>query len=289
MTSPSLEDLHTSIQIFVEEQEKKNNSKDEIIGKLESENARLENEIIAKPETVESFDDLPLHEDLLRGIYSYGLEKPSAVQQRAIQPIVSGKDVIIQAEDGSGKATAVVIAALQRIDYSSLGKPQVLIITTYREMALQIDKTTLALGDYLKVRCHVCIGGTLVRDDKDRLENGQLHLVVGTPGRVGDMIRKGFLKMDNLKLFVLDSFDLLSSRAAFKEQVNGILSCLRRNLPVVISAPTMAPDMLDCILKFMRDPVLVKTDTLPLEGVRQFYIAIEKEEWKLGIDILTEF
>jgi translation initiation factor 4A len=229
---------------------------------------------------VDSFDDLDLQEGLLRGIYSYGFEKPSAIQQRAIRPVLDGRDTIGQAQSGTGKTATVVIGSLQRVDYG-LKACQALILAPTRELAQQIHKVVLALGDYLKVKCHSCIGGTSVRDDIDRLRDGQ-HVVVGTPGRVFDMISKRHLRIDDLLTFVLDEADEMLSRG-FKDQIYDIFKTMPPNVQVCLFSATMPPEILDMTTKFMRDAVriLVKKDELTLEGIRQFYVAIEKEEWKL--------
>jgi len=228
----------------------------------------------------ESFDDLELNEDLLRGIYSYGFERPSAIQQRAIKPVLDGRDVIGQAQSGTGKTATFVVGALQRIDFKKR-ECQCLILAPTRELAQQIQKVALALGDYLKIQCHSCIGGTSVRDDIDKLREGQ-HLVVGTPGRVFDMLGKRHLRADELKIFVLDEADEMLSRG-FKDQIYDIFKTLPPDIQVCLFSATMAPEILDLTSKFMRDSVriLVKKDELTLEGIRQFYVAIEKEEWKL--------
>merc|ERR1712176_968745 len=144
-----------------------------------------------------------------------------------------------------------------------------------------IQKVVLALGDYLKIRCHACIGGTSVRDDIDRLRDGQ-QCVVGTPGRVFDMIKRRCLRVDDLITFVLDEADEMLS-CGFKEQIYDIFQCLPPNVQVCLFSATMAPEILDLTNKFMRNAVriLVKKDELTLEGIRQFYVSIEKEEWKL--------
>jgi len=228
----------------------------------------------------ESFDDYDLNENLLRGIYSYGFEKPSAIQQRAIKPILDGRDTIGQAQSGTGKTATFAIGCLQRIDYGR-HTCQALILAPTRELANQIQKVALALGDYNRVKCHACIGGTSVRDDIDKLRDGQ-HLVVGTPGRVYDMVGKRHLRVDDLVTFVLDEADEMLSRG-FKDQIYDIFKCLPPNVQVCLFSATMAPEILDMTTKFMRDAVriLVKKDELTLEGIRQFYVAIEKEEWKL--------
>jgi len=229
---------------------------------------------------VDSFDDLDLQEGLLRGIYSYGFERPSAIQQRGIRPVLDGRDTIGQAQSGTGKTATFVIGALQRIDYEN-HQCQALILAPTRELAQQIHKVVLALGDYLKIRCHSCIGGTSVRDDIDRLRDGQ-QVVVGTPGRVLDMIGKRHFRVDSLLAFVLDEADEMLSRG-FKDQIYDIFKTLPPNIQVCLFSATMAPEILDLTTKFMRDAVriLVKKDELTLEGIRQFYVAIEKEEWKL--------
>jgi len=229
---------------------------------------------------VDSFDDLDLQEGLLRGIYSYGFEKPSAIQQRAIRPVLDGRDTIGQAQSGTGKTATFVIGSLQRIDFG-LKACQCLILAPTRELANQIHKVVLALGDYLKVKCHICIGGTSVRDDIDRLRDGQ-HVVVGTPGRVFDMVSKRHLRIDDLLTFVCDEADEMLSRG-FKDQIYDIFKTLPPNVQVCLFSATMPPEILDMTTKFMRDAVriLVKKDELTLEGIRQFYVAIEKEDWKL--------
>lgn len=228
----------------------------------------------------ESFDDYDLGENLLRGIYSYGFEKPSAIQQRAIKPILDGRDTIGQAQSGTGKTATFAIGCLQRIDYS-MHTCQALILAPTRELANQIQKVALALGDYNRVKCHACIGGTSVKDDIENLRDGQ-HLVVGTPGRVHDMVGKRHLRVDDLITFVLDEADEMLSRG-FKDQIYDIFKLLPPNVQVCLFSATMAPEILDMTTKFMRNAVriLVKKDELTLEGIRQFYVAIEKEEWKL--------
>jgi len=229
---------------------------------------------------IESFDDLDLPEHLLRGIYSYGFEKPSAIQQRAIKPVLDGRDTIGQAQSGTGKTATFVIGALAQIDVNER-MTQALILAPTRELAQQIHKVGLALGDYMKVKCHACIGGTSVREDIEKLKDGQ-HMVVGTPGRVYDMLSKNRFKLDALKVFTLDEADEMLSRG-FKDQIYDIFKCLPPNVQVCLFSATMPPEILDLTGKFMRDAVriLVKKDELTLEGIRQFYIAIEKEEWKL--------
>lgn len=230
-------------------------------------------------EIVTSFDDMGLKEELLRGIYAYGFEKPSAIQQRAIIPCIRGHDVIAQAQSGTGKTATFSIAILQQID-TQLEECQALILAPTRELATQISKVVGALGDYMNAHCYASIGGTNVTKDIGTLQSG-VHVVSGTPGRVFDMITRGVLRTEHIKLFVLDEADEMLSRG-FKDQIYDVFRNLRSEVQVILLSATMPPDVLEVTKKFMRDPVriLVQKDELSLEGIKQFYVMIEKEEWK---------
>ncbi|KAG0321103.1 translation initiation factor eIF4A [Dissophora globulifera] len=221
-----------------------------------------------------------LSPELLRGIYAYGFERPSTIQQRAILPVIKGHDVIAQAQSGTGKTATFSISALQKLDTSN-PQCQALILAPTRELAQQIQKVVIALGDFMKVHCHACIGGTNVRDDMKTLEAGA-QVVVGTPGRVFDMINRGSLKTDSMKMFILDEADEMLSRG-FKDQIYDVFQRLPPSTQVVLLSATMPTEVMEVTTKFMRDPVriLVKKDELTLEGIKQFYVAVEKEEWKL--------
>ncbi|KAF9561753.1 translation initiation factor eIF4A [Mortierella alpina] len=231
-------------------------------------------------EIVDNFDNMNLSPELLRGIYAYGFERPSTIQQRAILPVIKGRDVIAQAQSGTGKTATFSISALQKLDVTN-PMCQALILAPTRELAQQIQKVVIALGDFMKIQCHACIGGTNVRDDMKILEAGA-QVVVGTPGRVFDMINRGALKTDNMKMFILDEADEMLSRG-FKDQIYDVFQRLPPSTQVVLLSATMPAEVMEVTTKFMRDPIriLVKKDELTLEGIKQFYVAVEKEEWKL--------
>jgi translation initiation factor 4A len=231
-------------------------------------------------EVVEQFDQMNLREPLLRGIYGYGFERPSAIQQRAIKPCILGHDVIAQAQSGTGKTATFAISILQQLDMESKDC-QALILAPTRELAQQIQKVVLALGDYMGISCHACIGGTNVRDDMKRLEAG-VQIVVGTPGRVYDMLNRSALRSKSIKMFVLDEADEMLSRG-FKEQIYDVFTTMPQNIQVILLSATMPSDVLEVTTKFMNDPIkiLVKKEELTLEGIRQFYVTVEREEWKL--------
>lgn len=138
----------------------------------------------------------------------------------------------------------------------------------------------MALGDYMNVQCHACIGGTNVGEDIRKLDYGQ-HVVSGTPGRVADMIRRRNLRTRHIKMLVLDEADELLNRG-FREQIYDVYRYLPPSTQVVVVSATLPYDVLDMTTKFMTDPVriLVKRDELTLEGLKQYFIAVEKEEWK---------
>jgi len=231
-------------------------------------------------EVCENFDDMDLREELLRGIYAYGFEKPSAIQQRAIVPCIRGMDVIAQAQSGTGKTATFSIAVLQKID-TGMRETQALMLAPTRELAQQIQKVVMSLGDYMGAQCHACIGGTSVREDMRKLDDGQ-HIVVGTPGRVFDMISRKILRPNFIKQFVLDEADEMLSRG-FKDQIYDVFRHLNQEIQVILLSATMPDEVLEVTSRFMRDPIriLVKKEELTLEGIRQFYISVEREEWKL--------
>eukprot|EP01113_Clastostelium_recurvatum_P050245 TRINITY_DN946_c0_g1_i1.p1 TRINITY_DN946_c0_g1~~TRINITY_DN946_c0_g1_i1.p1 ORF type:complete len:411 (+),score=120.62 TRINITY_DN946_c0_g1_i1:67-1299(+) len=231
-------------------------------------------------EVVDNFDNMNLQEDLLRGIYAYGFEKPSAIQQRAILPMLRKHDIIAQAQSGTGKTATFTIGILQQLDFS-VPDTQALILAPTRELAQQIQKVVLALGDYLGAKCHACIGGTRVTDDINKLRSG-VHVVVGTPGRVYDMLCRNILRPDKIRMFVLDEADEMLSRG-FKDQIHDIFRVLPPTAQVALFSATMPADALDLTQRFMKDParILVKRDELTLEGIKQFYVAVEREDWKL--------
>lgn len=231
-------------------------------------------------EITETFDGMELREELLRGIYAYGFEKPSAIQQRAIKPVLMGHDTIAQAQSGTGKTATFAISALQKVNLDRR-ECQALILSPTRELALQTQKVIVALGDYMQAKVHACVGGTAVQEDIRILQQG-VHIVVGTPGRVFDMINRRSLNMEGVNMFILDEADEMLSRG-FKDQIYEIFKFMPEKVQVALFSATMPLEVLDVTAKFMREPIriLVKRDELTLEGIKQFYISVEREEWKL--------
>uniref|UniRef100_A0A8C7X0T6 RNA helicase n=1 Tax=Oryzias sinensis TaxID=183150 RepID=A0A8C7X0T6_9TELE len=215
-------------------------------------------------EITDNFDDMNLKETLLRGIYAYGFEKPSAIQQRAIIPCIKGYDVIAQAQSGTGKTATFAISILQQLDIEQK-ETQALVLAPTRELAQQVFVLKSCLDAEIQ-----------------KLQAEAPHIVVGTPGRVFDMLNRRHLSPKWIKMFVLDEADEMLSRG-FKDQIYEIFQKLSTNIQVVLLSATMPADVLEVTKKFMRDPIriLVKKEELTLEGIKQFYINVEREEWKL--------
>ena len=200
---------------------------------------------------VESFDELGLKDDLLRGVYSYGFEKPSAVQQRAIIPILKGRDTIVQSQSGTGKTAVFCLGALQCVNVQER-ETQVIILSPTRELAEQSQKVCLALGDYMNVQVHCCVGGKRVSDDIKALKSGA-HIVSGSPGRVLHMIQERHLSTKKVKLLVLDEADEMLKKG-FKEQVYDIHRFLPSSIQVVLVSATLPQDILEMTENFMKTP-----------------------------------
>jgi ATP-dependent RNA helicase len=193
-------------------------------------------------EVLPTFDALRLREDLLRGVYAYGFERPSAVQQRAILPIVKGRDVIVQAQSGTGKTCVFSLGALQSVNPKERD-PQVLILSPTRELAEQSQKVCLALGDYLNVQVHCCVGGKRVSDDIHTFEAG-VHIVSGTPGRVFHMIQERHFTTRGIRMLVLDEADEMLNRVSRTRSTTSTGTC---HLPRRLSS--FRPR---CLTRFLR-------------------------------------
>ena len=226
-----------------------------------------------------TFESMNLKPELLKGIYNYGFEAPSAIQSRAIMQIIRGRDTIAQAQSGTGKTATFSIGILSLIDTKSKDC-QALVLSPTRELAQQIENVIEHLGDYMNVRSHACIGGTQVGEDVKKLQQGQ-HIISGTPGRVLDMIKRRNIMPRHVKMLVLDEADELLTKG-FKEQIYEIYKTLPAGAQVVVVSATLTPEVLEMTNKFTTDPVkiLVKRDDVTLKGIKQYYIQCEKEDWK---------
>jgi len=236
-------------------------------------------ESTANISVVTSFDDMNLKRDLLKGIYQSGFKEPSAIQARALVPIMEGRDVVAQSQSGTGKTTIFCIGVLNQIE-TRKAELQALCLAPTRELAEQTQNVLLSLGEFMRARVHCCVGGHPVSEDVRTLQGG-VHVVSGTPGRVFDMIDRKALNTRHIKMFVIDEADEMLQRN-FKSQVYDIYRYLPPSVQIVVISATMSNEVLEVTDKFMNDPVriLVKRDELTLEGIRLFFVSVEKEEWK---------
>ena len=227
-------------------------------------------------ENYENFEDMPLKENLLRGILSYGFDKPSSVQKKGIVPVIKGNDSVIQAQSGCGKTGTFSIASLQLVE-EAVKSCQVIILSPTREIADQSFIVIKNLSEYLNIDISPVIGGKKLKND----EVSRSQILVATPGRMYDMINRGVINMSTLKLFILDEADQMLNKG-FKEQIIEILKFVPEKSQIAIYSATMPNDILLLTKEFMKDPVkiLVKKEDLTLEGISQYYISLETEQEK---------
>lgn len=245
----------------------------------------------------ESFDEMDLPENLLRGIYSHGFERPSAIQQKGIKPIATGRDILGQAQSGTGKTATFCIGSMTRID-PQLKAPQVLVLTPTRELAQQIETVARGLSQNMGLSVYCAVGGTELHHDLRALDRGA-QFIIGTPGRIYDlMTRKAqsgggpALNRQNIKVLVLDEADQMLEDK-FHEQVMCILDLgFPNSTQVALFSATMPAEVVEVATRMLRDPVkiLIPPEEVTLEGIRQFSVTLPKEEWKIEalIDIYSQ-
>jgi len=230
---------------------------------------------------IHSWDELEIGPNILRGIFAYGFEKPSPIQQRAIKPIIEGRDVIAQAQSGTGKTATFTIGALQRVNIAEQ-TTQVLILSPTRELSTQTAKVVSNLGSFMNgLKIQTLFGGAAIEEVSSFSSRNVPHIICGCSGRVHDMMRRGNISSKTIKLVILDEADEMLS-AGFKEQVYNIFQYLNTEVQVCLFSATL-PDDINCIIdKIMRNPVriCVKREQLTLEGIRQYYIAVNDDREK---------
>jgi translation initiation factor 4A len=234
----------------------------------------------AEAEVFDSFDTMNLPDQLLRGIYAFGFEKPSEIQKRGIVPIAQGRDVLAQAQSGTGKTGTFTIGSLCRID-PSLPQVQVLVLVPTHELAEQIYKVAVGIGNYLNLKAHYAIGGNPRRVDVQAIKNG-CQFLVGTPGRIYDLCYSGALVRDHVKVLIMDEADqMLEDR--FQDQVMEILKLgFPSQTRVCLFSATMPPEIVKFTDGILTDPVrvLIAANQVPLEGIKQYFVSFDSEDWK---------
>ena len=222
-----------------------------------------------------------LDPNLLRGIYAYGFDNPSMIQQKSILSFFDRKDMIAQAQSGTGKTGAFSVGVLQNID-TSAKKVQAIILAPTRELAKQIHDVVSGLAVFMKtLKIQLLVGGTSTVQDVSFLKSELPHIIVGCPGRVHDMIRRNHIRGSDVKMIVLDEADEMLS-AGFKEQVYNIFNFLSSSVQVCLFSATLPEELHALASNFLRNPVkiLVKSEQLTLEGIVQHLIALEDDSHK---------
>jgi translation initiation factor 4A len=230
---------------------------------------------------INTWDELDLNPKLLRGIFAYGFEKPSPIQQKAIKPIILGKDVIAQAQSGTGKTATFTIGALANVDITD-NNTQVLVLSPTKELTIQTAKVFESVGtmmDGLKVQR--MYGGSVIEEGSSFSNKNVPHVICGCPGRVHDMLRRNRIFSKKIKTVVIDEADEMLS-SGFKDQVYNIFQYFNNDIQVILVSATLPESINSIIDKIMRNPVKisVKREMLTLEGIKQFYIAVDDDRQK---------
>ena len=236
---------------------------------------------------IESFDDLSTFIDLkiIRGVMSYGFDVPSPIQQKAIKPFLSKFDLIAQAQSGTGKTATFCIGTLGNIDFTK-NETQAIILAHTMELAQQIEHVFANIGKYIDVRLALAVKTMSVRENIDVImgknNDGLLpHVIIGTPGRMLDMITKKIININTIKVLVIDEADELLSEG-FIVQIKQIISSIGSNTQIGLFSATMDSNFFKLTEKFLRNPIniLINKENLTLDGIKQYNIECEKNEWK---------
>ena len=229
-----------------------------------------------------SFENLNINDELLRGIYAYGFEKPSSIQYKGIPKIVAGKDLIAQSQSGTGKTGSFTIGVLNKID-TSIKKTQYIVIAPTHELANQIYDVFINLSNYMDVSIVKVIGKTNMQQSRAELQKDP-QIVIATPGRLLDMINRKYLFTDSIKTLVLDEADEILSQG-FMETIYNIIQTVPKTTQICLYSATIPSEILELTDQFMNNPdkILVKSDSLTLEGIQQFYIGLKQYKWKFDV------
>jgi ATP-dependent RNA helicase DeaD len=213
-----------------------------------------------------NFSELPISEELRKGIADRGYTQPTPVQAAVFGPILAGRDLICRSKTGTGKTAAFGIPLLERIP-AGTRKASALVLCNTRELAIQVAEEIQALGKYKDLRVTAIYGGAGMQQQTDALDDGA-EVIVGTPGRVYDHIRRGNLKLDAARICVLDEADEMLS-AGFYEEVTKILDYLPGDRQTLLFSATVPPDIEHLAHKYLRDPetILLSGDVFTVEHI----------------------
>ncbi|QKZ12608.1 DEAD/DEAH box helicase [Spirosoma sp. KUDC1026] len=230
--------------------------------------------LVANPNQI-LFSDLNISEDLLQAVTEMGFISPSPIQAEAIPPILEGRDVIGQAQTGTGKTAAFGIPTLELIDVQDRSV-QALILCPTRELALQVSEEFRKLAKFKRgVRIEAIYGGDSIERQIRSLKGG-VHVVIGTPGRVMDHMERNTLKLDNVKMMILDEADEMLDMG-FREDIESILEEMPEERQTILFSATMSKPIMQITQKFQKDPVLVKVvkKELTNTNIEQVYFEVK--------------
>ncbi|MCW4049542.1 MAG: DEAD/DEAH box helicase [Candidatus Bathyarchaeota archaeon] len=224
---------------------------------------------------VQKFNDLPLSKDVLRGIKALGFEKPSPIQAQSIMPLLEGRDVIGQAQTGTGKTAAFGIPMVESIDLSDK-RVQGLVLAPTRELAIQIAEHISRISRYTGIRVCPIYGGEKINRQIRQLKRG-VHIVVGTPGRIIDHLNRGTLKLGAVHMVVLDEADRMLDMG-FIHDINKILDKVPKNKQTSLFSATIDRNIWKICNKYMDKPekILVSKDEITLEQIEQRYVKVDR-------------
>ncbi|KAL4647708.1 putative ATP-dependent RNA helicase DDX6 [Arapaima gigas] len=231
------------------------------------------------------FEDYCLKRELLMGIFEMGWEKPSPIQEESIPIALSGRDILARAKNGTGKSGAYLIPLLERIDLKK-DCIQALVIVPTRELALQVSQICIQVSKHMGgVKVMATTGGTNLRDDIMRLDE-TVHVVIATPGRILDLIKKGVAKVDQVQMIVLDEADKLLSQD-FVQMMEEILSFLPKQRQILLYSatfPLSVQKFMSLTFFFLQTSHLQKPyeinlmEELTLKGVTQYYAYVTERQ-----------
>ncbi|MED6217093.1 Envelope glycoprotein gp160 [Stylosanthes scabra] len=227
------------------------------------------------------FEDYFLKRELLMGIYEKGFERPSPIQEESIPIALTGSDILARAKNGTGKTAAFCIPALEKIDQDN-NVIQVVILVPTRELALQTSQVCKELGKHLKIQVMVTTGGTSLKDDIMRLYQ-PVHLLVGTPGRILDLAKKGVCVLKDCSMLVMDEADKLLS-PEFQPSIEQLIQFLPPTRQILMFSATFPVTVKDFKDRYLRKPYIINLmDELTLKGITQYYAFVEERQ-KLQIN-----
>lgn len=229
--------------------------------------------------SLRSFEELNLHPDVLKAIADLGFKTPSKIQLAAIEPLLSGSDVIAQAQTGTGKTLAFASVLLSRLANTKKRGVQALVLCPTRELAVQIGEEFERLGKYLSVKMAIVYGGSDIRRQIYEIKSGA-KIVVGTPGRVMDLMRKNVLKLSEIDFAILDEADEMLNMG-FLEDIETILSQTNSQRQTMLFSATMPHGILGIAKRYMHEnyqKIAVKEISTTSISVDEYYFEIRYKE-----------